>query len=379
MAKKRPAVSLAQPIKPRTGDLEKLFTTAEDVEQAAGLQLLAIRLDAIYPDPYQPRRTFHDGSLQELSESIRQDGVIQPIEVTQTGPEQYMIVHGERRWRAAQLAGLESIPAVVRRRDYDTITRFVRQMVENIQREDLNDVDRAAGLVRLKELMQEELDVELAEGTVEGRPHATKMTWAKVGKRMGMTRQRIHQLIQLLTLPEEIKNAVREGQLTERDTRVYQGLRIPQQRDLHQARVRGDLTPTEVRRVAHHLKERPDQPVAEAVREVRHPAVITDEDQEPVFGSSFEPGARKTRPEPPPMPAGVESRWLEQGSRPRSNAQNINRIHWARDHLSRMRLQGLAPADRQELAGLLLGLQEYVAGLVDTLHGPAGPEQEHEP
>ena len=112
----------AVPVRPRTGDLEKLFATEGDVEQASGLQLLSIRLDTILPDSQQPRRTFPDDSLQELSDSIKQDGVIQPIEVTEISDGQYLIVHGERRWRAAQLAGLEVIPAVVRRRDYDRPT-----------------------------------------------------------------------------------------------------------------------------------------------------------------------------------------------------------------------------------------------------------------
>ena len=132
MAKKRPKVNLTQAIQPRTGELEKLFATEDDVEQAAGLQLLSIRLDAIVADPQQPRRTFPDESLVELCESIRQDGVIQPIEVTETAFGQYMIVHGERRWRAAQMADLKTIPTVVRRHDYDTITRLVRQLVENM-------------------------------------------------------------------------------------------------------------------------------------------------------------------------------------------------------------------------------------------------------
>jgi len=158
MAKKRTPINLSQPIQPRGGDLERLFATSGDVEQAAGLQLIALRLDAIDPDPDQPRSTFNEDALRELADSIRQDGVIQPIEVTQSTTGRYLIVHGERRWRAAQLAGLEPIPAVVRRRDYDEVTRFVRQVVENIQREDLNDVDRAAALLRLRKLMQEEVD-----------------------------------------------------------------------------------------------------------------------------------------------------------------------------------------------------------------------------
>lgn len=134
MARKRPKVTLARGIEPRSGDIEQLFTTEGDVEQAAGLRLLAVRLDAIVPDPDQPRNSFPRTGLEELSASIKQDGVIQPIEVAEVQPGRYKIVHGERRWRAAQMAGLETIPAVVRRRDYDTITRFVRQMVENVQR-----------------------------------------------------------------------------------------------------------------------------------------------------------------------------------------------------------------------------------------------------
>ena len=201
MAKKRPKVSLAQPVKPRSGDLEKLFTTEDDVEQASGLQLLAIRLEAISPDPEQPRQSFPEQSLQELGDSIRQDGVIQPIEVTEIAPNQYKIVHGERRWRAAQMAGLVTIPAVVRRSDYDSGTRLVRQLVENIQREDLNDVDRASGLLRLKEMMQADMDARNADqstktsGTGAATPWSRTITWAKVGKRLGYTRQRIHQLI----------------------------------------------------------------------------------------------------------------------------------------------------------------------------------------
>src|SRR5688572_12684985 len=115
MAKKRPAINLTRPTEAHSGDLAKLFTAGEDVERAAGLQLLAIRLEAIRPDPNQPRQSFDDGSLADLSESIRQDGVIQPIEVVEVEPHRYVLVHGERRWRAAQLAGLETIPAIVRR------------------------------------------------------------------------------------------------------------------------------------------------------------------------------------------------------------------------------------------------------------------------
>jgi ParB family transcriptional regulator, chromosome partitioning protein len=376
MAKKRPRVNLSQSIQPQKGDLEKLFSSAGDVEQASGLQLLAVRLDAIRPDPSQPRRTFPVESLRDLSDSIRQDGVIQPIEVTEVAPNRYMIVHGERRWRAAALAGLETMPAVVRRRDYDHLTRFVRQLVENIQREDLNDVDRAAGLLHLRELMAQELETATAVAAEENeqgsdRPWDSKVTWAKVGKRLGYSRQRIHQLIQLLKLPDEIKEAVREGSLSERDTRVYQGLNQLQQRYLHRVRMAGELTAAELRRVVQHLKEDPSRQVVEIIEIVRHRAEPKDEHG---FTSSFErPGeaegeAGRPAIAPPDVSLAPDPEWSEKKSgRGRKNSLNINRVHWARDHLSRIQLQGLSGNERCDLLNVLLRLQQDIATFVESL------------
>ena len=101
MARKRPKINLSSPIPAKSDDFGALFSGDSDIEQSAGLQLLALRLHPITPDPQQPRHTFLDDTLTQLGESIKQDGVIQPIEVTQVRTGQYMIVHGERRWRAA--------------------------------------------------------------------------------------------------------------------------------------------------------------------------------------------------------------------------------------------------------------------------------------
>ncbi len=373
MAKKRPKINLTQSIRPQSGDLEKLFATAGDVEQASGLQLLAVRLDAIHADPTQPRRTFPPESLQELADSIRQDGVIQPIEVTEFTPGQYRIVHGERRWRAAQLAGLDAIPAVVQRRDYDEVTRFVRQMVENIQREDLNDVDRAAGLLRLRDLMQAELTAVLAAekpsgtrsaGSHSANPWANKMTWAKVGKRLGYSRQRIHQLIQLLKLPDEIKEDVRAGALSERDTRLYQGLKPAHQRGLHQARMAGELKPAEVRQVARQLKERPQQTLLDAMRLVRQPAPPPDE-------QAFDPLLE--RPSPPQKQALRTAVGYVEGSGvipKRSGAPtSVDRLDYVRGHLARVQRQGLTAVERREILRLLRLIQNDVASLLAALEG----------
>ena len=379
MAKKRTQINLSQPIQPRGGELDRLFATSGDTEQAAGLQLVAVRLDAIDPDPDQPRSTFNEDALRELADSIRQDGVIQPIEVTQSSPGRYLIVHGERRWRAAQLAGLETIPAVVRRRDYDEVTRFVRQVVENIQREDLNDVDRAAALLRLLLLINfyvytAGLEAVRGEQAAKDEPWAGKVTWSKVGGRLGYSRQRIHQLIQLLDLPEEIRDAVRDGTLSERDTRVYQGLTAVQQRALHRARLAGDLAPGDMRALARLLREAPDMTVAAAARLLRQTAndagpttnggpgdSSRGESPRPTTGPEAASGAGSSGPAATAVdPAGIMPSRV---GRPTS----IERLDWVRGHLARVDRQGLTPAERRELLRLLKLIQDDVASLISAL------------
>jgi len=365
MARKRPKVNLNQPIKPQSGELDKLFSTAEDVEQASGLQLLAIRLDTIHPDPDQPRRTMPREGLVELSESIKQDGVIQPIEVTEIRPNVYLIVHGERRWRAAKMAGLETIPAVVRRRNYDEVTRFVRQLVENIQREDLNDVDRAAGLLRLRDLMQEELDRAKNEDVPSDQPWGKKITWSKVGLRLGYSRQRIHQLIQLLNLPDEIKEDVRDGRISERDTRIYQGLKPSQQRALHKARLAGDISPAEAKDVARILKSNPDRTVYQTIREMQHPP-------EPAEAAEFSSDDFELSAEPPLPHDDIETAVAGDAPLPdlaptSSKVTNIRRLSWIRQHLSRIPQTGLTSKERKEVLRQLYLIEQDVRGLIAAI------------
>lgn len=368
MPRKRPKVNLSQPVQPRGGDLEKLFAGEEDVEQAAGLQLLAVRIDAILPDPEQPRSTFPPESLEELSASIAQDGVIQPIEVTEVRPNQYRIVHGERRWRAAKMAGLETVPAVVRRRDYDVITRFVRQLVENIQREDLNDVDRAAALLRLRDLMQEELDQAAAEDVPSDEPWGTKISWAKVGKRLGYSRQRIHQLIQLLKLPDEIKDAVRDGSISERDTRIYQGLKPSQQRALHRARMAGDISGVQAKHIARFLKDVPELTVHQALRALE--ASEADEgSNEPLFENSL-----RSDDEQGPDAAARSAVEREAVLAPPDESDispsapiSVRRLDWVRHHLAHVPRQGLSAEEHKEVLRLLRLIQQDVNSLIDAL------------
>lgn len=364
--KKRLPINLAKTAKPQTAaDLEQLFSAQQDVEQASGLQLLALRLDAIQPDREQPRNTFPEEGLIELSESIRQDGVIQPIEVTQMGPGLYQIVHGERRWRAARMAGLETIPAIVRRRNYDEVNRFVRQMVENIQREDLNDIDRAHGVMRLRDLMQEALDQARAEGVPSSEPWAKKMTWAKVGKRLGLSRQRISQLMNLLKLPDEIQRSVRDGTLSERDARTYQGLKLSQQKGLHQMRLVGDVTPTEVDQVAKLLKANPNLTVPQALRILRQP--------DPEFGLAENLGGavedeagKEWVGERPLAPADAHHKTSSETTSDRSK-KRVNSLHGIRTHLAQFRVHELNNRERDETLRLLTLIQQDIESLIATL------------
>ncbi len=369
MAKPKPKVTLSRPIQPKSDAFDALFAGEDDIEQAAGLQLLALRLDAITPDPGQPRSTFPDETITELADSIKQDGVIQPIEVTQVRDGQYMIVHGERRWRAAQLAGLATIPAVVRRRSYDEVTRFVRQLVENIQREDLNDIDRAFGMVRLRDLMQEELNAEIAAGVVSSKPHAHSISWAKVSERLGFTRQRASQIIQLLDLPEEIKEGVRQGEISERDTRALKGLKPSQQRALFRALQAEDVSRQEFKQVARFLKqEAPDMTVYQAMRVLAAPLPPATE---PAFDSSFGQADHQSDSE---ISAGrftaeeafaVEANTLPTGK----SITALQRLHWIRGHLARTTSQNLTAAEQQEMKRLLKLIQEDVNSLLNALKG----------
>jgi hypothetical protein len=182
-----------------------------------------------------------------------------------------------------------------------------------------------------------------------------------VGKRLGYTRQRIHQLIQLLNLPEEIKDAVRDGVLSERDTRIYQGLRASQQRALHRARMARELDTAEVRQVARLLKEAPDLTVHQAIRLLRQPPTanlpIT---QSPNLEDSDLPGRSALR-------TGEE--WQEGSLIPsRIGAPTgIERLDYIRGHLARIHRQGLTAADRQEMLRLLRLIEKDVKSLIAAL------------
>jgi ParB family chromosome partitioning protein len=158
-------------------------------------------ISQIQPNPHQPRRSFAEASLAELAASIKSTGLIQPIVVRRVG-QQYELIAGERRLRAAKLAGLISIPALIR--DIDTVTQAQMALIENIQREDLNPIDRAQGYRTLIEQLG--------------------LTQAELAGRLGEDRSSIANFLRLLDLADSVKTMVRDGRLSLGHAKLIAGI-----------------------------------------------------------------------------------------------------------------------------------------------------------
>jgi len=169
------------------------------------LQHLAI--ERIQRGKYQPRRDMDQTSLEELAESIKAQGVMQPIVVRSIAANKYEIIAGERRWRAAQLAGLKTIPALVR--NVTDEAAIAMALIENIQREDLNPVEEAMALQRL----QKEFE----------------LTQQEVANAVGKSRASVANLLRLIGLPDEVKTLLAHGDLEMGHARALLGLPIEQQ------------------------------------------------------------------------------------------------------------------------------------------------------
>ncbi|MDQ2682537.1 MAG: ParB/RepB/Spo0J family partition protein [Chloroflexota bacterium] len=222
--------------KPRRFNLDDLL--GDTRPQAVGVSDLPtgkeIRLDRIEADPDQPRRTFDGDKLEELTESIRIEGVLQPIVVRYDKPRDvYVVVHGERRWRAAQAAGLTTIPALVR--DVPESRRLVQQLMENIVRDDLNAVDRAAALRSLRAQMND-------------------APWEQVAETVGIKRSRLFQLLGTEKLVDDAQSDIREGRLSEKQSRALQGLSPEHQRALRDVIVAENLPATIALAISRELR-----------------------------------------------------------------------------------------------------------------------------
>jgi len=154
--------------------------------------MVELEVSQVRPNPRQPRRVFDDDAIQRLADSIRADGVVQPIIVRDAG-DGYEIVAGERRWRAARIAGLRTIPSLVREADEREL--LILALAENVAREDLNPVDQA----RAYAVLADELDLSQTE----------------IARRVGKSRPAVANTMRLLELPDEVLDIVSAGTLSE--------------------------------------------------------------------------------------------------------------------------------------------------------------------
>ncbi|WP_027329772.1 ParB/RepB/Spo0J family partition protein [Marinimicrobium agarilyticum] len=212
--------------------------TPEAVEKAlADGRLAHIPVEMIQRGRYQPRRDMHPEALEELADSIRAQGVMQPIVVRLVGPEKYEIIAGERRWRATQLAGLDKIPAVIR--DVPDEAAIAMALIENIQREDLNPIEEAMALKRLQD------EFELTHG--------------EVAQAVGKSRTTVTNLLRLIALTEEVTTMLEHGDLEMGHARALLSLEAEDQRNAARQVVGKGLSVRQTEMLVRNLQEQKDK------------------------------------------------------------------------------------------------------------------------
>jgi ParB family chromosome partitioning protein len=182
----------------------------KEVEKTNDSSLLEIPLNQIRPNPRQPRKDFNETSLRELSDSIKSQGVLQPILVEEISPGEYSIVAGERRYRASKLAGLERVPVLVK--TFSDMQRLEVSLIENIQRENLNPVEEAKAYAYL---LQE-----------------AGITQDELAKRVGKNRSTISNSIRLLQLSSPMQNDLLTGKFTAGQARALLSVVNPADREI---------------------------------------------------------------------------------------------------------------------------------------------------
>jgi len=226
-----------------------------DVSTSKGL--VNISLSRIAKDKNQPRKTIDSSTIKELASSIKEQGIINPITVRPYG-KKYIVIAGERRFLAAKLAGLKTVPALIRKVSKNDV--MLISLIENLQREDLNSIDRAEGIKALK--------VSLS------------LPWTEVARKLGLSKQRVLDLVGLLNLPDKIKEDIRSRKLTEKHGRALRKLKDSKDEVLKVSKIIKEekLSGDETLKLAKEVKSRfgscrPD-PGAESfkVEPVRNPA-----------------------------------------------------------------------------------------------------------
>ncbi len=208
-----------------------------------------IALEEIFPNPDQPRKAFDENAMNDLANSIREHGVISPIVVNREPDGRYRIIAGERRYRAAGMAGLTSIPAIIREYSEKEIQEI--SLIENLQREDLNPIEAASGM---KRLMQE-----------------FGLTQEQLAERLGKSRPAIANTLRLLSLSEEVVSLVRDGKLSAGHARTLVPVAAEEQTELARACVKEGWSVREMERA---VKQRLNPPEVLARKKAEKSALM---------------------------------------------------------------------------------------------------------
>ncbi len=222
--------------------LEALFDETPQVQETE--EITEISLDEIRQNPYQPRKTFDNKSLKELSESIKENGVFQPI-IIRKSVNGYEIIAGERRFRASKLAKKKTIPAIIR--DFDEAQMMEVAVLENLQREDLTPLEEAQAYEMLKKNLG--------------------LTQAEVSKRLGKSRPYIANYLRLLTLPQKTKRLLQRGELSMGQARTLLGLKDKDSiDDLARKVVKNGITVRQLESLVAKLNEKEKKPKKKAIK-----------------------------------------------------------------------------------------------------------------
>lgn len=211
---------------------------ASPVEENLGIiphaePLLHLPIDTVVAGPFQPRQLMDEEALQQLSESIKTQGVLQPIVVRQKSASQYEIIAGERRFRAAQLAGLTEIPAIIK--NVEDKTGFLIALIENMQRENLNPMEEARGLKRLADVVE--------------------LSHQEVADMVGKSRAMVSNIIRLLSLNPDVQILVEKGLIEMGHARALLGLRGQMQTQVAKTVMHRGLSVRETERLVSRLQE----------------------------------------------------------------------------------------------------------------------------
>ena len=224
-------------MKPQKGlgrGLDAIFgSEAIDVKLKPMSQMTEIDVADIIPNPTQPRKQFDEEALDELADSIRQLGVIQPVTVKKSDHGKYILISGERRWRAAQRADLKTLPAYIREVDDENLHAMA--LVENIQRQDLNAIEIALGLQRLIE--------------------ECHLTQDALSEKVGKKRSSISNYLRLLKLPDEVQLALKEGLISMGHAKAIAGAPADQQLRLLKRCIKKGLSVRQIEELVRQLTE----------------------------------------------------------------------------------------------------------------------------